>query len=93
MGRCYYPVPSVTDVVSLQVLFVTDVCHLMFVIDVIITLFIIFWQMLCHVVCHHLCCKRALNMPMADVIAICLLGWCYCLLVLIWLMLLPLVCY
>ena len=26
------------------------------------------------------CCKRALNMPMADAIAICFLGWCYCLL-------------
>ena len=50
----------------------TDCSHL-FVIDVIITLLLIFWQMLCHVVCHHLLLQEGINLPMADVIAICYL--------------------
>ena len=69
----------------------TDCSHLLFVIDVIITLLLIFWQMLCHVVCLHLLLQEGINFPMADVVAICYLFVRLVLLhfVFSWLMLLP----
>ena len=69
----------------------TDCSHLLFVIDVIITLLLIFWQMLCHVVCLHLLLQEGINLPMADVVAICYLFVRLVLLpfVFSWLMLLP----